>query len=74
MPVGWIKGPAMKDDAAISPERLLIQPAVIGGGTAPQRSSVSKDPFVSPGRRGICGFVFAYFRNSLHTPTRTHDA
>jgi hypothetical protein len=27
MPVGWIKGPAMKDDAAISPKQLLIQPA-----------------------------------------------
>jgi hypothetical protein len=38
----------------------LIQPAGIGGGKAPQRSSVSKDPFVAP----------AYFRNSSSVKKR----
>jgi hypothetical protein len=40
--------PGMKDDTAISQERLLIQPAGIGGVKAPQRLSASKDPFVTP--------------------------
>jgi hypothetical protein len=53
----------MKDDAAISPERLWIQPAGIGGVKAPQRLSVSKIHLWLPMLLGMCGA--RYFRNSL---------
>jgi hypothetical protein len=59
--------PAMKDDAAISQERLWIQPAGIGGGKAPQRLSVSKVPFVTPAApRNLWLYLRAIFGTVAH--------
>jgi hypothetical protein len=62
--------PAMKDDAAISQERLWIQPA-----KAPQRLSVSKVSFVTHGApRNLWLYMRAIFEAAFHAPGRIHGA
>jgi hypothetical protein len=65
----------MKDNAAISQERLWIQPAGIGGGKAPQRLSVSKVPFVTPAApRNLWLYLRAIFEAAAHAPGRIGGA
>jgi hypothetical protein len=61
--------PEMKDNAAISHERLLIEPAGSRRVKAPRRLSVSKDRFVTPAApRNLWLCLRAVFGAAFHAP------